>query len=119
MFNNADKLRGQPQRCSSGPQIATSITNQRKTTDQAIREYDLFVVDAVDLEGVTGSIPGNRDDIDRIIARKKNLNDFKILVVQDATRFTRAGQGHGQNCSYELRAVGILVYFVAEDADRQ
>ncbi len=119
MFNNADKLRGQPcmvlKRCSSGPQIATSIVNQRKTTDQAIKEYELFVVDAVDLEGVTGSIPGNRDDIDRIITRKKTLNDFKILVVQDATRFTRAGQGHGQKLLYELRAVGILVYFVAEE----
>ena len=88
MFINADKLRGQRclvlKRCSSGPQIATSITNQRKTTDQAIKEYDLIVADTVDLEGVTGSIPGNRNDIDKIIARKRSLNDFKILVVQDA-----------------------------------
>jgi hypothetical protein len=119
MFNNADKIRGQRcmvlKRCSSGPQIATSITNQRKTTEQAIKEFNLFVVKEEDLEGVTGSIPGNRDDIDRIIARKRNLNDFKILVVQDATRFTRAGQGHGQKLLYELRSVGILVYFVAEE----
>jgi hypothetical protein len=119
MFNNADKIWGQRcmvlKRCSSGPQIATSITNQRKTTEQAIREHELVVVDEVDLEGVTGSIPGNRDDIDRIITRKKTYNDFKILVVQDATRFTRAGQGHGQKLLYELRAVGILVYFVAEE----
>jgi hypothetical protein len=119
MFNNADKIRGQRcvvlKRCSSGPQIATSITNQKKSTDQAVRDYDLIVVDAVDLEGVTGSIPGNRDDIDRIITRKRSLNDFKILVVQDATRFTRAGQGHGQKLLYDLRAVGILVYFVAEE----
>lgn len=102
-------------RCSSAPQIANSITNQRKTIEQAIREFNLIVVDEENLEGVTGSIPGNRDDIDRIIARKRNLNDFKILVVQDATRFTRAGQGHGQKLLYELRAVGILVYFVAEE----
>jgi hypothetical protein len=119
MFFDDRKIRGQRcmvlKRCSSGPQIATSIMNQKKTTGQAITEFALTVVDEVDLEGVTGSVPGARDDIDRIITRKRTLNDFKVLLVQDATRFTRAGWGHGQKLLYELRAAGILVYFVAEE----
>jgi hypothetical protein len=102
-------------RCSSSAQIATSMTNQGLTTEACIRENDLHVVHEELLEGVTGSIPGNRTDIDAIIQRKKTRNDFELLVVQDATRFTRAGQGHGQKLIYELRAAGILVYFLAEN----
>jgi hypothetical protein len=102
-------------RCSSSAQVATSITNQGLTTEDCIRENDLHVVHEELLEGVTGSIPGNRTDIDSIIQRKRTRDDFQLLVVQDATRFTRAGQGHGQKLIYDLRAAGILVYFLAEN----
>jgi hypothetical protein len=102
-------------RCSSTGQIGTSMVNQASTTEHCVLEHQLRVVEEVLLEGVTGSIPFHRTDIDKIIARKKKLNDFELLVVQDATRFTRAGQGHGQKLIYELRAAGILVYFVAEN----
>ncbi len=102
-------------RCSSAAQIATSMANQDCTTEACIRENDLHVVHEELLEGVTGSIPGNRTDIEAIIQRKKTRNDFELLVVQDATRFTRAGQGHGQKLIYDLRAAGIMVYFLAED----
>ena len=119
MFNNKQKLLKQPcivlKRCSSAGQVGTSIDNQGKTTDDAIAECKMRVVDEVLLPAVTGSIPGNRDDIDKIILRKRAKNDFKVLVVQDTTRFTRAGQGHGMKLLYDLRAQGILVYFVAED----
>jgi len=102
-------------RCSSSAQVATSITNQGLITEDCIRENELHVVHEELLEGVTGSIPGNRTDIDTIIHRKKTRSDFELLVVQDATRFTRAGQGHGQKLIYDLRAAGILVYFLAEN----
>ena len=119
MFNNTQAIRCQDalvlKRCSSAPQTANSMANQGRTTDQAVAEFKINVVKEELLEGVSGSIPGNRADIDKIIARKRTRNDFKVLLVQDTSRFTRAGQGHGQKLLYELRAVGILVYFVAED----
>ena len=68
------------------------------------------------LEGVTGSIPGNRSDVDDVIALKQKLRLKRLLLlVPDSTRFTRAGAGHGGSLLYGLRAKGILVYFVAED----
>jgi len=91
------------------------MDNQGRTTEQSIKDLELRVVHEELLEGVTGSVPGNRSDIDRILLRKRKDNDFKVLLVQDTSRFTRAGQGHGQKLLYELRAAGILVYFVAED----
>ncbi|MEX2673459.1 MAG: recombinase family protein [Phycisphaeraceae bacterium] len=102
-------------RCSSAAQIGTSINNQGRTTEDCVSEYDLRVVEEVLLEGVTGSVPFVRDDIESIISRKRRKNDFSLLVCQDVTRFTRAGQGHGQKLIYDLRAAGIQVYFVAED----
>lgn len=119
MFNNKEKLRNQTclvlKRCSSAPQTGTSMENQGRTTEQAITELALHLVYEELLEGVTGSVPGNRDDIDRIIDRKRTDNDFTVLLLQDTSRFTRAGQGHGQKLLYELRSAGILVYFAAED----
>jgi hypothetical protein len=102
-------------RCSSAPQIDTSMANQGRTVELCAAANNLKIVWEIPLEGVTGSIPGNRQDIDDIIARKRRRNDFTLLVIQDVTRFTRAGLGHGQKLLYELRAAGITVYFVAED----
>jgi hypothetical protein len=51
--------------------------------------------DDVVLEGVSGSIPGARTDIDLIIDRKRRKNDFDVVVVQDFSRFTRGGLQHG------------------------
>ncbi|HZZ41643.1 MAG TPA: recombinase family protein [Tepidisphaeraceae bacterium] len=117
MFNH--KIKGARcvvlKRCSSPPQVETSIANQGRTVEFCAAANDLKIVWEKPLEGVSGSIPGNRQDIDEIIARKRRLNDFTLLVIQDVTRFTRAGLGHGQKLLYELRAAGITVYFVAED----
>jgi hypothetical protein len=94
----------------------TSISNQGRTVDWAIKEYKLNVIREFILEGITGSIPGNRSDIDDAIDLIKKLGlPRMLLLVPDHTRFTRAGAGHGGHLLYRLRAAGILVYFVAED----
>ena len=73
-------------RCSSSAQVATSITNQGLTTEDCIRENQLYVVHEELLEGVTGSIPGNRTDIDTIIQRKKTRDDFQHWWQRDGCR---------------------------------
>lgn len=103
-------------RRSSSAGQGTSITNQGRTVDSVIQEYDLTVIHEFVLECITGSIPGNRSDIDEILAEKqKHAGQPLLLLVPDHTRFTRAGAGHGGSLLYKLRANSILVYFVAED----
>jgi hypothetical protein len=103
-------------RRSSSPKQGTSIANQGRTVEAVIAENHLAVIKEYILEGVTGSIPGNRNDIDDVIDQKKLLGlKTLLLLVPDHTRFTRAGAGHGGHLLYRLRANGILVYFVAED----
>jgi len=67
------------------------------------------------LEGVTGSIPGGRTDIDEIIKLKTDGVHFDLLIVPSIDRFTRAGQGHGAKMFWDLEAAGIVTYFVAEN----
>ena len=60
-------------RRSSGKGQGTSIFNQGRTVDSVIKEYQLNVVNEYILHGVTGSIPGNRSDIDDAIELIKKL----------------------------------------------
>lgn len=102
-------------RCSSAPQVQNSMENQGRTVEVAVAEHNLQVIDDIRLEGVTGSIPSLRTDIDDIIKLKTRHPSLRLVVVPDTTRFTRVGSHHGQKLLYDLEAVGIFAYFVAED----
>ncbi len=103
-------------RCSSAGQIDTSIDAQHVLVEQYAREHGMVRAGVVELAGVSGSIPGIRTDIDQIICRKREQDDFEVLLLQDCTRFTRAGTAHGMSMIYELRAAGVQVVFVKDDA---
>ena len=102
-------------RCSTDPQIATSLKNQNLSVERTIADNKITVVKPIELAGVTGSIPGARDDIDTIIALKRGGVHFDLLIVPSIDRFTRAGQGHGAKMFWDLEDAGIVTYFVAEN----
>jgi len=98
-------------RCSTIGQADTSIVDQHRLLDAFGREHGLVPVDYVELDGVSGSLPGNRSDIQQLITRKQTKDDFDLLLVQDTSRFTRAGTQHAHRLESELNAAGIeLVY---------
>jgi len=100
-------------RCSSIGQADTSIDDQRRLLDAYARENDMVLVDHVALEGVSGSLPGNRSDISQLIDRKRSRDDFDVLLVQDTSRFTRAGTQHAHRLESELNAAGIEVVYAS------
>lgn len=102
-------------RCSTDSQIATSINNQNISVEKTIADNNITVVKEFDLPGVTGSIPGARQDINQILDLKKGGLDFDLLILPNTDRFTRAGQGHGHRILYDLEGEQIVVYFVAEN----
>ena len=102
-------------RCSSAAQVDTSIGAQNALVENFARIHGMVCVGTVELAGVTGSVPGIRTDIDQIIRRKKERDDFEVVVLQDATRFTRSGPAHGLKLLYELRSARIQVVFVKDD----
>lgn len=102
-------------RCSTDPQIATSLKNQNISVEKTITENKITIVKPIELQGVSGSFPGARTDIDQIIALKQSGIYFDLLIVPSIDRFTRAGQGHGVKMFWDLESAGIVTYFVAEN----
>lgn len=102
-------------RCSSTAQVDTSIDAQNALVADFARRHGMIHIGTVELAGVTGSVPGIRTDIDQLIQRKKERDDFDVVLLQDSTRFTRAGTLHGQKLFYDLRAAGIQIVFVKDD----
>jgi DNA invertase Pin-like site-specific DNA recombinase len=102
-------------RCSTDSQIATSIKNQNDSVEKTIADNKITIVKPIELEGVSGSIPGARTDIDEIIALKHGGVHFDLLIVPTIDRFTRAGQGHGGRMFWDLEDAGIVTYFVVEN----
>lgn len=100
-------------RCSTIGQADTSIDDQRRLLDAYAREHGLVAVDYVALEGVSGSLPGNRRDIQQLITRKQDRDDFDTLLVQDTSRFTRAGAQHAHRLESELNAAGVEVIYAS------
>ncbi len=101
-------------RCSSPGQVDTSIDEQLRLIENFGRDQGMCCVDRITL-GVTGSVPGARTDIDELVRRKKEQDDFDVVVVQDATRLTRSGPAHGMHILFELRSVGVDFISVKDD----
>lgn len=97
-------------RCSTRGQAESSLDDQMRLIRRFAADNAMAEVAEIRLEGVSGSVAEN---LDRVIAglikRKTEANDFDILVVQDASRFSRAGAGHSAKLRYELERAGIEV----------
>lgn len=101
-------------RCSTAKQAGTSIPDQLKLLRAFGDEQEMQYVDSISLDGVTGSVPGARTEIQQIIHRKNTANDFDVLLVQDMSRFTRSGAEHGMGLERDLNMAEIDVIFVAD-----
>lgn len=95
------------QRCSSIAQADTSIDDQRSVIEAFARHHGMVYVDEVVLEGVSGSVPGNRRDLESLIQRKKERDDFDVLLVHDLSRLTRGGVEHVHSITFALNSAGI------------
>src|SRR5436853_2328223 len=101
-------------RCSSPGQADTSLDEQVRLIENFGREHGMVCVDRMTLD-VTGSVPGARSDLDELIRRKKEQDDFDAVLVQDASRLTRSGPAHGMHVLFELRSLGADVVSIKDD----
>ena len=69
-------------RCSTDQQTETSIPAQLDLLNAFGAARSMLYVADVILDGVSGSKPGNRDDLQELIDRKIQKNDFDVLLVQ-------------------------------------
>lgn len=93
-------------RCSSNGQVDNSIKNQNLSVERTIADNSITVIKEIDLEGVTGSVPGARDDIDKLIELKRGGLDFDLLIVPNVDRFYPRRAGAWQQVALGSRRRG-------------
>jgi DNA invertase Pin-like site-specific DNA recombinase len=102
-------------RASDATEGTTSTQAQLAMLHARAAELKMIPMAEIILDGVTGSMPGKRTDMDELLRRKKEQNDFEVLVVQRLDRLTRSGPNHGAWFEYECQRAGIRLLIVGDD----
>ena len=103
-------------RCSTDLQTETSIPSQLSDIHFTCQAAGMIHAGGdVILDGKSGSKPGNRHDIPLLLARKKEKNDYEILIDLVEDRFTRAGPEHGLWAEFEFLRHGVTVLHLRSD----
>lgn len=102
-------------RASDAPEGSSSTDAQLKLLNEAAKKLGMVPVEDIALNNLTGSLPGKRDDLDQLLARKRSRNDFDVLVLQRIDRLTRGGADHGFWFEHECRRAGIELLFIGDD----
>ena len=102
-------------RASDTTEGTTSTQAQLAMLHEKAASLKMVPAGEVVLDGVTGSMPGKRQDMTNLIQRKLKDNDFDVLVVQRLDRLTRGGSVHGFWFEHELQRAGIHLYIVGDD----
>jgi len=69
-------------------------------------------------EGLTGSLPAKRSDLEALLKRKREKNDFEVIAVQVEDRLTRGGGTHGMWFEHECLRHGISIFFAGDDVPK-
>ncbi len=102
-------------RQSNDSQGTSSTDAQLQWMHDIGRQLGMVLADDVVLSGVTGSLPGKRQDIEELFRRKTSNDDFEVLMIQRVDRSTRGGVAHGMWFEHECARRGITVIYPGED----
>lgn len=102
-------------RCSDLSQSDSSPDGQKEVNDRYAAAQGMVWVDDIYLEGVSGSKTFNRVDIDALIERKKEKDNFDAIIIFDWSRMTRGGVRHAMSLEDRLRKAGIQVFCSTDD----
>ena len=102
-------------RVSDASEGTSSTEAQLTYLKEYAQRMGMIFVDEVVLNSVTGSLPGKRPDLQGLIDRKREKNDFDFVLVQRLDRLTRGGSDHGFWIEHECKKVGLRIIFVGDD----
>ena len=115
----SDQWRGKRYIClarqSDDSEGTTSTEAQLELLHAEGQQRGMVHVDDIVLAGVSGSMPGKRDDLDQLLERKREHDDFDVLLIQRMDRLTRSGGSHGFWVEHECEKVGIELLFTDDD----
>lgn len=99
-------------RCASPEGAAANLQDQIRRIRRFGDSLDMRCVDEVRLAGVSGISPPFRDDLRRLLKRKRRRNDFDVLVMLDYARLTRTGLAGGAEIEAEFAELNVEIVFV-------
>jgi hypothetical protein len=100
-------------RCSTLGQKKDSIPQQASWLRDFADENQMIYVGEIQ-ESLGVSQTQNRPDIDYLMQRKRQFNDFDTILVQDLSRLTRGGLEHGLKLYFEFQVVGLQILSIVD-----
>lgn len=91
-----------------------STDAQLELMHKEVAPLEMVHLDNIVKDGLTGSLPGKREELVKLLDEKKTKNDFEVLVVQRCDRLTRGGSVHGMWFEFECQKVGLRVIYAGE-----
>jgi Recombinase/Resolvase, N terminal domain len=102
-------------RQSNDSEGTTSTQAQLKWMHAEGDRLGMIHVGDIVLNGLTGSLPGKRTDLDTLLKRKRECNDFDILLIQKCDRLTRSGSDHAGWFHHEAAKAGIEIMYPGDN----
>lgn len=102
-------------RQSNDSEGSGSTEGQLRLLHQEGERRGMRHIDDVVLTGATGSLPGKRQDLQDFLERKREHDDFDVLLIQRLDRLTRGGSDHGIWFTFEAIRVGVEILYAADD----
>ncbi len=106
-------------RCASTEMAPGKLDRQIEAIHGFATRLGMQCAGEVRLAGVSGGQPAMRDDLRRLLARKREQDDFGVLIMEDCARLTRAGLTDGLKVEAEFGRCGVRILYVAAVADPQ
>ena len=91
-----------------------SVPQQLKMMRRFVQREGIIDVDEIGMDGVSGSKRWDRDDINALIQRKTNKDDFELIIVIDASRFTRTDIPYTSRLKSDLSEAGLRIIYSEE-----
>jgi len=101
-------------RCAAAEGAAAKLEEQVRQIREFGDRNDMKCVGEVRLAGVSGGPPAMRDDLRKLLSRKREQNDFDVLIMKDFARLTRAGLTEGLKVEAEFARCGVRIIYATE-----
>ena len=101
-------------RCASTEEAPAKLQDQILRIRLFGYRLGMQCVGEVRLSGVSGYTPLLRDDLRDVLRRKRQRNDFDMVVMADYARLTRTGIAGGRKIEAEFAKCGVQIVYLAE-----
>jgi len=100
-------------RCAAADGSATKLEVQIRRIRQFGDGLNMRCAGEVRLAGVGGWFPALRPDLRALLARKRERDDFDVLIMEDVVRLTRTGLDGARAIESTFRECGVEILYLA------